>query len=136
MLSFPFFKSHIPPKKVLAIKKNDAEMLTRADIQYDLLHYIFENPSKVFTSQSPDLVEGKVSFKTLYMNALLTSPKCSKSLKDKMKEIPAFAIEFAKIAFLANVGRINTTMACMFLAVFDKLAFANHCGYYLKFFQK
>lgn len=29
-----------------------------------------------------------------------------------MVETPAFAIEFAKIALLTNVGRINTTMAC------------------------
>lgn len=29
-----------------------------------------------------------------------------------MVDTPAFAIEFAKIALLTNVGRINTTMAC------------------------
>jgi hypothetical protein len=36
-----------------------------------------------------------------------------------MVETPAFAIEFAKISLLTNVGRINTTMACqsLFLSV-------------------
>lgn len=29
-----------------------------------------------------------------------------------MVETPEFAIDFAKISLLANVGRINTTMAC------------------------
>ena len=53
-----------------------------------------------------------VNFCDLYVNALYNSPKCSKVLKDKMVETPAFAIEFAKIALLTNVGRINTTMAC------------------------
>ena len=32
-----------------------------------------------------------------------------------MVETPAFAIEFAKISLLTNVGRINTTMACPYL---------------------
>ena len=29
-----------------------------------------------------------------------------------MHETPAFGVEFAKLALLTNVGRINTTMAC------------------------
>ena len=33
-------------------------------------------------------------------------------MKDKMHETPAFSVEFAKLALLTNVGRINTTMAC------------------------
>ena len=32
-----------------------------------------------------------------------------------MVESPAFAIEFAKVSLLTNVGRINTTMACPYL---------------------
>jgi len=52
-----------------------------------------------------------VNFCDLYVNALFNSTKCSKVLKDKMVETPEFAIEFAKIALLTNVGRINTTMA-------------------------
>ena len=53
-----------------------------------------------------------VNFCDLYVNALFNSSKCSKVLKDKMVDTPEFAIEFAKIALLTNVGRINTTMAC------------------------
>ena len=33
-------------------------------------------------------------------------------LRDKMTETPEFGTDFAKISLLANVGRINTTMAC------------------------
>ncbi|KAL4267608.1 Ino eighty subunit 1 [Pleurotus pulmonarius] len=81
-------------RKALPIKRADAEPLSREDVQYDLLHHIFSNPKAVFTSATP----GKTK-------------KCSKVLKDKMKETPAFALELAKISLLTNVGRINTTMA-------------------------
>lgn len=60
-----------------------------------------------------------MNFCDLYVNALYNSNKCSKVLKEKMVENPAFAIEFAKISLLTNVGRINTTMACMCCAVLD-----------------
>lgn len=85
-------------------------MLTRQDVQYDLLDCIFSDSSRVFTDPANSL--NKLTFSELYVNALNQSTKCSKVLKDKMKETPAFAIEFAKISLLANVGRINTTMAC------------------------
>ena len=100
-------------KKILPIKKNDAEMLTRLDIQFDLLDAIFSDTTKVFTDQRPGNASNKVCFKDLYINSLYQSPRCSKVLKDKMKETPAFALEFGKIALLTNIGRINTTMACM-----------------------
>ncbi|TDL28358.1 hypothetical protein BD410DRAFT_780856 [Rickenella mellea] len=103
--------SLFPHKKTLPIKRNDAEMLTRQDIQYDLLHCIFSDPQKVYTDQSPGQPVTKVTFCELYVNSLYHSRKCSKVLKDKMRDTPAFAVEFAKISLLANVGRINTTMA-------------------------
>ena len=98
-------------RKTLPIKRADAEPLTREDIQYDLLFYIFANPIKAFVDY---MAPGQplVNFCDLYVNALFNSSKCSKVLKDKMVETPEFAIEFAKIALLTNVGRINTTMAC------------------------
>ncbi|KAH9944523.1 uncharacterized protein BXZ73DRAFT_87405 [Epithele typhae] len=97
-------------RKTLPIKRADAEPLTREDLQYDLLYYIFTDTTKAFVDYlAPDLPV--VNFCDLYVNALYNSPKCSKVLKDKMVETPAFAIEFAKIALLTNVGRINTTMA-------------------------
>ncbi|KAG9314535.1 hypothetical protein JVU11DRAFT_5333 [Chiua virens] len=97
-------------RKALPIKRNDAEPLTREDVQYDLLDYIFSDTKAVFTSQAPD-ISSKVTFRDLYVNALYHSSKCSKVLKDKMVETPAFAVELAKISLLTNVGRINTTMA-------------------------
>jgi Ino eighty subunit 1 len=80
-------------------------------VQYDLLHYLFTNKNAVFTNPNT-AKRDKVTFGDLYVSALYTSSKCSKVLKEKMVEIPAFSIEFAKIALLTNVGRINTTMAC------------------------
>ncbi|KAJ7706463.1 hypothetical protein B0H17DRAFT_1037343 [Mycena rosella] len=103
----------IPPvgylsRKALPIKRNDAEPLTREDVQYDLLYHIFQDKTMVFHSPIP----GKIcTFRDLYIHALYNSNKCSKVLKDKMVETPAFAVELGKISLLTNVGRINTTMA-------------------------
>ncbi|KAL4243230.1 Ino eighty subunit 1 [Abortiporus biennis] len=97
-------------RKTLPIKRGDAEPLTREDLQYDLLYFIFADSARVFVDP---MAPGRplVNFCDLYVNALFNSTKCSKVLKDKMVETPEFAIEFAKIALLTNVGRINTTMA-------------------------
>lgn len=99
-------------RKALPIKRNDAEPLTREDVQFDLLDHIFSDSNAVFTTQIPG-TSSHVNFRDLYVNALYHSSKCSKVLKDKMVETPAFAVELAKISLLTNVGRINTTMACM-----------------------
>jgi Ino eighty subunit 1 len=111
---FPDRSPHSPQylgRKTFPIKRGDAEPLTREDIQYDLLYFIFADQERAFVDY---LAPGKpkVNFCDLYVNALFNSSKCSKVLKDKMVETPEFAIEFAKIALLTNVGRINTTMAC------------------------
>lgn len=98
-------------RKTLAIKRGDSETLTREDVQYDLLYYIFSDNNRVFTDESPGKPPSKVNFCDLYVNALYNSTKCSKVMRDKMHDTPAFAIEFAKISLLTNVGRINTTMA-------------------------
>ncbi|TFK57390.1 hypothetical protein OE88DRAFT_126203 [Heliocybe sulcata] len=98
-------------RKTVPIKRSDAEPLTRKDVQYALLHYIFSDTNRVFTDPSPGKAGNKVTFSDLYIGALFNSSKCSKVLKDKMAETPAFAVEFAKICLLTNVGRINTTMA-------------------------
>ncbi|VDB99851.1 unnamed protein product [Peniophora sp. CBMAI 1063] len=97
----------------MAIKRHDSETLTREDVQYDLLNAIFLDNHRVFTDESatPDNPKPLVAFCDLYVNALYNSTKCSKIMRDKMHETPAFAIEFAKISLLTNVGRINTTMA-------------------------
>ena len=99
-------------RKALPIKRNDAEPLTREDVQFDLLNHIFSDAKAVFTNPMPGKSTAKVTFSELYVSALYNSSKCSKVLKDKMVDTPAFAIELAKISLLTNVGRINTTMAC------------------------
>ncbi|KAF7306683.1 hypothetical protein MIND_00460000 [Mycena indigotica] len=111
-------------RKSLPIKRMDAEPLTREDLQYgksrdasshayhfmralDFLFHVFDNNQNVFHSPQGKLVP----FRQLYLDALYSSNKCSKVLKDRMTESPAFGIEFSKIALLVNVARINTTMA-------------------------
>lgn len=118
-LSFPV---PMPPaglqgshRKTLAVKHQDGEPLTRVDLQYDLLYYLFSDAHRVFTDPYPTLhgepAGTKVSFRDLYVNTLLHSPRCSKVSREKLQGQPAFADEFAKISVLSNVGRINTTMA-------------------------
>ncbi|KAG6861204.1 hypothetical protein C0995_002553 [Termitomyces sp. Mi166 len=103
-------------RKALPIKRHDAEPLTREDVQFDLLHHIFSDTNPVFTnpttSANPSSGKAeKVTFANLYISTLHNSSKCSKVLREKMVETPAFATELAKISLLTNVGRINTTMA-------------------------
>jgi hypothetical protein len=100
-------------RKTLAIKRGDSEILTRNDVQYAFLYHVFNDKTLAFTDETPGKPLTKVNFCDLYVHALYNSTKCSKVMRDKMLETPAFAIEFAKISLLTNVGRINTTMACM-----------------------
>ncbi|KDQ63839.1 hypothetical protein JAAARDRAFT_65834 [Jaapia argillacea MUCL 33604] len=107
-----------PPvfRKNLAIKHIDGDPLTRQDIQFDLLHEIFTNPLPAFTDPNSTTLTGdpsrsKVTFRDLYINVLVNSPRCSKGLRDKIVQNEVFGDAFAKVALLANVGRINTTMA-------------------------
>jgi Ino eighty subunit 1 len=103
------------PRRVIPIKRADGEPLTRADIQYDLLQAIFDDPQEVFTNPYfPHGTEagGKFCFRNLYINSILHSPKATKALKDKMNESSEFALDFAMLSLLVNVGRVNTTMSC------------------------
>ncbi|PPQ70750.1 hypothetical protein CVT24_000861 [Panaeolus cyanescens] len=101
------------PRRVLAIKRADGEPLTRADIQFDLLQDIFSDTQEVFTDPyaSPSDGTRKISFRDLYIKAILHSPKATKALKDKMAESSVFALDFAMLSLLVNVGRVNTTMS-------------------------
>jgi Ino eighty subunit 1 len=105
-------------RKIIAIKLQDGQPLTRVDLQYDLLHHIFANDKAVFTDINTSIdgkpPRSKVTFRDLYLNTLLRSPKCSRGPREKALENPEFGTEFAKIALLTNAGRINTTMACDF----------------------
>src|SRR6266545_1165542 len=98
-------------RKALPIKRNDAEPLTREDVQYNFLTCLFTDPTTAFTKPNSGRRE-RVNFSDLYISALYCSSRCSKVLKDKMQDTPAFSVEFSKLALLTNVGRINTTMAC------------------------
>lgn len=109
-----------PTKRApLALKRADGECLTRADIQYDVLHAIFSDRTPAFTDAYHTVPKPneppKLCFRDLYIKTLKHSPKASKALKDKMNELPLFADDFAMLAMLVNVGRINTTMSCAFL---------------------
>ena len=105
-------------KKTLAVKRQDGEPLTRVDLQYDLLEAIFNDKRRVFTDPHTtirgDQAGTRVTFRDLYVNALLHSPRCAKAWRDKVRESPVFGNEYAMISLLSNVGRINTTMACEF----------------------
>ncbi|KAH0838468.1 hypothetical protein J3R83DRAFT_6782 [Lanmaoa asiatica] len=90
-------------RKALPIKRNDAEPLTREDVQFDLLDHIFSDTNAVFTSQAPG-TSSKVNFRDLYVNALYHSSKCSKVLKDKMVETPAFASRTGQDLFIDERG--------------------------------
>ncbi|KAH9835714.1 uncharacterized protein C8Q71DRAFT_763139 [Rhodofomes roseus] len=102
-------------RKTLAVKHLDGEPLTRADLQHDLLNFIFSNNQAAFTDPyrtiHGDPPRTRVSFRDLYINCLLHSPRCSKASREKILESPDFGDEFAKMSLLSNVGRINTTMA-------------------------
>lgn len=100
-------------RKTLAIKRGDSEILTRNDVQFAFLYHVFNDKTLAFTDENPGNPPTKVNFCNLYVHALYNSAKCSKVMRDKMLETPDFAVEFAKISLLTNVGRINTTMACM-----------------------
>ena len=105
----------IPSKRTFALKRVEGEPLTRADIQYDLLHNIFQDKHDVFTDPypPPDVnPTPKICFRDLYLKYILHSPKATKALKDKMLDSQTFAEDFGMLALLVNVGRVNTTMSC------------------------
>ena len=122
--TFLLSSSSFARRKAFAIKHQEAEPLTRRDLQYDLLHHVFADQEPVFTdpsssspsSSSTTKEDGRgtaVTFRDLYVHALMDSPRCSKALREKMQETPDFATDFAKMSLLANVGRVNTTMTCL-----------------------
>ncbi|WFD02580.1 RNA helicase [Malassezia obtusa] len=53
----------------------------------------------------------KLTFKELYIEALMNSSKCTKSMREKCLLDEEYAEDFSKVCLLVNVGRINTTLA-------------------------
>lgn len=120
--NLPLRSSSFARRKAFAIKHQEAEPLTRRDLQHDFLHHVFASQERVFTDPTLSSTTGNdppttVTFRDLYVHALMNSPRCSRALRDKMVETPDFATDFAKISLLANVGRVNTTMTCPFLLI-------------------
>jgi len=113
---------HTAPRKVVPIKHPDGQPLTRADLQFDFLNAVFTDSHAVFTNpyttpsarsdNGSDHITTKITFRELYVKSILHSPKATKVLKDKMAESTMFAVDFAMLALLVNVGRVNTTMSC------------------------
>ncbi|KAJ7275305.1 hypothetical protein B0H12DRAFT_1227811 [Mycena haematopus] len=92
----------------VAIEHADGEPITRSELQFALLTHIFADETKVFSdpASGPD----KLSFRDLYVNAILRSSKAKSVLKEKLA-LPTFATDFAMLALLTNVGRIAATMS-------------------------
>ena len=99
---------------MVPIKKGDAQMLTRRDIQYDLLHYIFSDESQVFTDQTG--LPLRVTFRDLYINVLYNSSKCSKVLKDNSKiKVPPGKLTppyYRHQIFILNICRLVRKVSC------------------------
>ena len=62
-------------------------------------------------NEFPKAGAAKLTFKELYIESLLNSSKCTKSMRDKILADEEYAEDFAKVCLLVNVGRINTTLA-------------------------
>jgi hypothetical protein len=101
------------------LKPPDGAPLLRRVLQWDALETIFTAVEPRFTPPSysdaalPLFPTDRTwSFAELYLDCIANSSKANRNLKDKMSESTAFAVNFAKLCLLINVGRINTTLAC------------------------
>ncbi|RVD81186.1 uncharacterized protein DFL_009060 [Arthrobotrys flagrans] len=94
--------------KIKHLKKADGEPLWRKDIQFDWLHAIFTDDSKVFTNSYTG--EKNLSFADVYIDAMARSSKTSKILRDKLMADRPQAINMAMVCLLVNIGRMNTTL--------------------------
>ena len=104
------------------IKPKDGDPLTREDLQMTLLTLLFQDTEFRFTPPAyPDALKALFptdrtwSFAELYLDCLANSSKANKNLKDKMGESTSYAVSFAQLCFLINIGRMNTTLACAYI---------------------
>lgn len=98
--------------KIRHLKKEDGIPLWRKDIQYDFLRLVFYDQTKCFTKKS-DGTKGW-TFAEIYIDAMAKSSKCSKILKEKLLQDVEGALSMAMVCLLVNVGRMNTTLNCMY----------------------
>lgn len=115
-------RSPTSSRRVIAVKRAQDEPLTRRDLQYDFLRNIFSDSNAVFTNPWPNsggVPEARLTFQKLYIRTMLNSGKATKNFRERIKESEKFAEDFAMLALLVNVGRINTTMSCTQLKTFN-----------------
>lgn len=100
--------------KVRHLKKDDGEPLWRRDIQFDFLKRIFEDDTACFTNPYEPDAFPKQTFADLYIDAMARSSKTSKILRDKLLTEHEPAKNMAMVCLLVNLGRMNTTLNCMY----------------------
>jgi Ino eighty subunit 1 len=100
--------------KIRHLKKEDGEPLWRKDIQYDFLRAVFDNDKKVFTNSYDYHLDERQTFADLYIDTMARSSKTSKVLRDKLLSDREAAKSMAMVCLLVNVGRMNTTLNCMY----------------------
>lgn len=99
-----------------ALKRQDGEALYRRDVQYQFLQELFDDER--FSFINPDGSDTRLHFSQLYLDCLSNSSKVTRNLRDRLVENKEFAMNYAKLSLLINVGRINTTLACESAPVF------------------
>ncbi|TKY90801.1 hypothetical protein EX895_000799 [Sporisorium graminicola] len=98
-------------KDELADGGNDAEVdATKAD-EAEEDEDLGDDDEPFDENEYPKDGAAKLTFKELYIESLLNSSKCTKSMRDKILADEEYAEDFAKTCLLVNVGRINTTLA-------------------------
>lgn len=103
-----------PIGKIRHLKKEDGEPLWRRDIQYDFLKAVFDDERRVFTNNYEKGSPVKQNFADLYIDTMARSSKTSKVLRDKLLSDREAAKGMAMVCLLVNVGRMNTTLNCMY----------------------
>lgn len=89
------------------IQKPENEPLSRSDIQYDFLSYIFENDTRAFTNQHDGT--NSHTFAEIYIDSLGRSPKINEMLKERLISEHSSAIRLGMLGLLVNLGRIDAT---------------------------
>lgn len=98
------------------LKKADGEPFWRKDIQYDFLHELFTDDTRVFTNsfpfcEVPNAANGpKLTFAELYVRTLAESLKSSKVLRERLIKDTEMGVAVSKVCLLVNAGRMNTTV--------------------------
>ncbi|CCK71169.1 Ies1p KNAG_0G01110 [Huiozyma naganishii CBS 8797] len=122
------------------LKKPDGSFFSRRDVQYTFLRSLMDDKRALFTNifknhysflmvpgrseEDPAVVNvtdwqfnarkffmnEKLTFSQLYVLCLATSGKCSKVLREKLLTDPQVSFSTCLLAFLVNIGRLNTTI--------------------------